>query len=434
MHSYRMSAMQEAYDGLGDETFDLLMALHLEDAITAKPQDMNGEPASLGIPMDIQIFVQELAQYQEDRRSHGRNPPPTNKGAENACLKQKKFECLVCGDQVQANEAWTAPCSHHYCIDCLENFHRACLADQTLYPPKCCHLEMPWSDVKPRINHQLARTFEGKREELNTDAGRRTYCFYPPCARFIGPSDIKGDLATCPTCRNVTCTMCKAASHGGDCPADETLRQTLQLASEQGWKRCNNCRSIVELTRGCNHITYVSFPPTTLLAALLTDIDARAATSFATHVSRPGGRAAALCGLSSGFWLVMVMITELLSWHQGQEHRDMKSPADSGMRNRFWRTTAVTVKLTSCHQGQGHHKAKSQTDSGMRSGFWLTMAVIVELTSWHQGPGRRDMKSWANSGMRNGFWLTMAVFIELLSRYQGQGHHDSRSRAGLYRV
>jgi hypothetical protein len=255
-----MSAMQAALDELDNATFNLIMDLQLEDVIAIKRPDTNRELASPKIPTVIRMFAEELVQWQEDRRSTGKESSPTKQGAKITSVQQEEFECLVCGDPVLAEEAWTAPCSHHYCIACLENFHRASLADQTLYPPKCCHLEMPWNDVKPRIDRQLARTFEGKREELNTDAGRRTYCSNAACARFIGPSNIKGDLATCPTCSKVTCTMCKAASHEGDCPADETLRQTLQLAAEQGWKRCTKCRSIVELTQGCNHITYVSFP------------------------------------------------------------------------------------------------------------------------------------------------------------------------------
>ena len=320
-----MSAMQVALDELDNTTFNLIMELQLEDVIAIKRQDTNSELASPRNPMVIQMFAEELVQFPEDRRSPGQKSSPTKQGAKNTSVKQEEFECLVCGDHVLAGEAWTAPCNHHYCISCLEDFHRASLADQTLYPPKCCHLEMPWNDVKPRIDHQLEKTFEGKTEELNTDAGRRTYCSNVACARFIAPSNIQGDLATCSACSKVTCTMCKAASHEGDCPADETLRQALQLASKQGWKRCTKCRSIVELTQGCNHITYVSFPLCYTAADSLTDVGVRAATSFATHVSRSGRRAGASCGMSDGFGPTMAIIIELLSRDKGQWSRDMRS-------------------------------------------------------------------------------------------------------------
>lgn len=268
MHRYKMSATQAALDGLDDATFNLIMALQLEDVITIKRQDTTSELAPPKSPKAIQMFAEELFQHQGIPHSQRKTPAPTKKGAKQTSGKQEKLECLACGDGVLADEAYLAPCSHHYCVECLGDLHRVSVTDETLYPPSCCHLAMPWNAVKPRIDRQLAVLFEGKREELNTDAGRRTYCSSAACARFIGPPNIKGDLATCPTCRRVTCTMCKAANHGGDCPADESLRQTLQLASEQGWKRCTRCRSMVELTHGCNHITYVSFPPTTLLLVL----------------------------------------------------------------------------------------------------------------------------------------------------------------------
>lgn len=331
MQRYKMSAMQAALDGLDDATFNLIMEMQLEDVISIKRQDVNGGLASPRNPKVIQMFAEELLQYQDDPRPHVNPPSPTKNGAKNANVKQKKFECSACGDNVLAGAAWTAPCNHHYCVECLENLHRLSLTDETLYPPKCCRLEMPWNDVRPRINPQLARSFEGKKEELDTDAGRRTYCSSAASARFIGPSNIKGDRATCPQCSRVTCTMCKAAYHGGDCPADESLRQTLQLAANQGWKRCTRCRTVVELTHGCNHITYVFFslPQNSTAADPPTDVGARAAMSFAIHVSLPGGHAAAICGLSNGFWLVMAIIIELLLWNKGPAGRDTRSRSRS---------------------------------------------------------------------------------------------------------
>ena len=256
--------MQAALDELDDATLDLVVALQLEDVAAIKQQDENGQRDSLGDSTVSQMFADELIQYREDRRSQDKDESSAEESTTNGCAEQEKIECVSCEDHVLPEEAWAAQCSHHYCVDCLEILHRACLTDLTLYPPKCCDLEMPWDDVKPRLNHDLAATFEGKREELNTDAGNRTYCSDATCARFIGASHTQDDLATCPNCSKVTCTMCKAARHEGDCPADAALQQTLQLAEAHGWRRCTNCRSIVDLAQGCNHITCVSFALTTL--------------------------------------------------------------------------------------------------------------------------------------------------------------------------
>jgi len=72
-----------------------------------------------------------------------------------------------------------------------------------------------------------------------------------------------GDNGKCPKCFMVTCTICKGASHAGDCQQDTSTQQVLQLATEQGWRRCSNCRRTIDLKLGCNHIHYVSIPSST---------------------------------------------------------------------------------------------------------------------------------------------------------------------------
>ena len=127
------------------------------------------------------------------------------------------------------------------------------MGDETLYPPRCCRLEMPWDSVRFVIQAELAAGFEAKREELGTR--NRVYCYDPACASFIGRARIVSDVATCPTCQKETCVNCKSATHAGDRAADTGLQMTLALARQQGWKRCSECRAVVELNTGCNHIT-----------------------------------------------------------------------------------------------------------------------------------------------------------------------------------
>ncbi|RFU35298.1 hypothetical protein B7463_g1043, partial [Scytalidium lignicola] len=44
--------------------------------------------------------------------------------------------------------------------------------------------------------------------------------------------------------------------HGAkDCPKDEETNKLLETAKEAGWQRCYNCRAMVELKEGCNHMT-----------------------------------------------------------------------------------------------------------------------------------------------------------------------------------
>jgi hypothetical protein len=46
-----------------------------------------------------------------------------------------------------------------------------------------------------------------------------------------------------------------AHAAGVECPQDFGLEATLEEAERQGWRRCYQCRALVELTVGCRHIT-----------------------------------------------------------------------------------------------------------------------------------------------------------------------------------
>lgn len=166
----------------------------------------------------------------------------------------QNIRCVACEDRHSLKKVfYPAPCGHNYCIACVEELHRSAMQDETLYPPRCCQQEMPWGSVRLIVDDELEADFEEKREELSTK--NRTYCHKANCSAFISGVHIAGNIATCPECHDTTCAICKAASHAGDCPADEEIERTLNLAENQGWRRCGECRKVIELVLGCNHIT-----------------------------------------------------------------------------------------------------------------------------------------------------------------------------------
>lgn len=253
-----MSATQAALDELDEATLDLILALQFEDVASITQQDSGGDPPSPGSAAVGQAFTEELLQYQAVRRFESEETQLAEAIAVAAAAPgPANIECVSCEGLFIEEGVWQAPCSHHYCVACLEHLHRASMMDETLYPPRCCRREMPWDDVRAVINERLATDFANKKEELDTHVGNRTYCFDASCSVFIGADHTTNDVATCPACNQATCTMCKAARHEGDCPADAALQQTLVLASDRGWQRCARCRSIIDLAFGCYHITYV---------------------------------------------------------------------------------------------------------------------------------------------------------------------------------
>ena len=163
------------------------------------------------------------------------------------------FTCEACGDRFSEAHCWQAPCQHWYCDEDLGQLFRASMIDRALYPPRCCRQAMPFEDVQPFLVPELAQDFAAKKEEL--DERQPTYCHVPTCSTYLGQAAKEDTKATCPSCGEETCVLCKQTNHIGDCAEDETLRQTQELAREQGWQRCIDCQRYVELNVGCNHMT-----------------------------------------------------------------------------------------------------------------------------------------------------------------------------------
>ena len=250
-----MSTTQAVLDELDDETLHLIIALQLEDAASVERQNNDGDLEPSDNTTACRLFADELRQFQEVRRWEGEETKLAETLAAAAFNKAPDVECVSCEDHFQSDETLQAPCGHHYCTGCLEQLHHACMTDGSLYPPRCCRQAMSWEDAKTKINAELATEFEGKKAELDTPVGQRTYCSDTTCAKFIEATHIANDIATCPECSKTTCFMCKAAQHNGDCPEDAALQQALVLANEEGWQRCGECRSMIDLTFGCYHIT-----------------------------------------------------------------------------------------------------------------------------------------------------------------------------------
>lgn len=90
-------------------------------------------------------------------------------------------------------------------------------------------------------------------EQFIVPTNERVFCS-GGCGLFLGASTGAATLP-CSKCKQSTCTQCKEKEHGGDCRADDAALETLMQA--QRWQKCTNCKSVVELHDGCNHIKYV---------------------------------------------------------------------------------------------------------------------------------------------------------------------------------
>lgn len=199
------------------------------------------------------LNIPDIDVYDDDDEDNKASSSKTSRGGNKALGKKK--QCVACQEDRPISDTLAAPCTHNYCRDCVSGLFEAATTDESLFPPRCCRQTIPLTLVKTFLSAALIERFKAKAVEFKTP--NRTYCFRPTCSAFIPTEGISGDIATCPDCLQTTCTVCKSASHAGDCPNDTALQSLLHTASANGWQRCYACRRLVELELGCNHMTCV---------------------------------------------------------------------------------------------------------------------------------------------------------------------------------
>ncbi|CAN8100482.1 unnamed protein product [Discula destructiva] len=128
-------------------------------------------------------------------------------------------------------------------------------------PPRCCTQPIPATMIKSLLVREDQQLFLKSVQQFSTPWEQRIFCPNTNCNEFVPPRpkvDPKHPFdVVCRECRTRICTMCKMRAHplGQDCPSDCELDQVLQIGEKSGWRRCYKCRTLVELTQGCTHMT-----------------------------------------------------------------------------------------------------------------------------------------------------------------------------------
>lgn len=179
--------------------------------------------------------------------------------------------CVACAD-VAGHPRRRLGCGCHYCAPCLRRCIRTGLRDEESWPPRC-HERLAEEDVWWAGGTQVLRLWRQVAGEWDSPVAERIYCARPACAAFIPPGErAAGGEARCGVCGEGTCGRCRGLWHPG-VPCDEEDEDEdeglMNMMDQYGYAACDNCRRIVEILEGCNHITYVSplplcFPPTYL--------------------------------------------------------------------------------------------------------------------------------------------------------------------------
>ena len=160
--------------------------------------------------------------------------------------------CHGCKERVES-VTMTAPCGHPYCRECIISWFSLAGEYESTPRPHCCGQPIRLEDAGSLLSSDISKKFLAKAEEISST--NRTYCWDPKCATFISPKAIDGRQGKCPSCQELTCIVCKKEIHEGGCFEEPPAQSIMTAAAEAGFKQCFKCKRMVELDRGCRHIT-----------------------------------------------------------------------------------------------------------------------------------------------------------------------------------
>lgn len=160
----------------------------------------------------------------------------------------------LCNACFEKESKYLAACGHGYCTTCLSEHAKSSMEQEGTFPARCCGQDFVLHDIEKLLWPPHRRLqYAAAAAQFSVPGHQRVFCA-KGCGTYLGPST-GGETLTCRKCRHVTCTECKGSKHDGECVSKESTFKDLVQA--QGWQECANCKSVIELNAGCNHITYV---------------------------------------------------------------------------------------------------------------------------------------------------------------------------------
>ncbi|KAI9198678.1 hypothetical protein LWI28_020442 [Acer negundo] len=187
--------------------------------------------------------------------------------------------CSICCEDKPSPMMITMECSHNFCSHCMRTYVDEKVQSAQV-PIRCPQLRCKYyistrecRSFLPLTSYESLETALAEAKILHSD---RIYCPFPNCSALLDPCERLSDRASsssqsdnrsveCLACQRFICVECGVPWHSSmSCEeyqnlpleerdaADITLHQ---LAQNKRWRRCQQCRRMIELTQGCYHMT-----------------------------------------------------------------------------------------------------------------------------------------------------------------------------------
>ena len=187
--------------------------------------------------------------------------------------------CFICRDDKQSLMMITMKCSHKFCSNCMRTYVDGKVQSSQV-PIKCpqmgCKYYISTSECRSFLPVTSFESLERALAEANVLHSDRIYCPYSNCSVLLDPRECLSTRASsssqsdnsrvdCPVCHRLICVVCGVPWHSSmrcedyqNLPLEERDAADItlhRLAQNQRWKRCQQCRRMIELTQGCYHMT-----------------------------------------------------------------------------------------------------------------------------------------------------------------------------------
>lgn len=176
-------------------------------------------------------------------------------------------DCIICSSY--SATVLALPCSHTLCIEDLQSYLQASLANSSLFPLRCpyhyqgCTATIPLTLAKQYLTAEDYQKYLDHHERAVHGDGVR--CI--KCSTYIPLPDSRESkiyMVACQNCTVVFCLQCKSLNHNGKrCPADVDMEQLHQWINKVGAMKCPACQRWIEKQdpTTCNHMCHKSTDP-----------------------------------------------------------------------------------------------------------------------------------------------------------------------------
>lgn len=192
---------------------------------------------------------------------------------------KRTLKCNICLEEYDSQDFFcNKPCDHSHCTDCVKTHMKVSLNARKfpfVCPGEGCDAVIPTDDCERLLPEELLPQYVKLEVESCIPDKQKYYCPYPNCSALLILDEENMQLALgetsavteaeCPECFRLLCAKCQVPWHASmTCEQFRALSEDergshdvklYKLADEKKWKRCSECRTMIELESGCNHMT-----------------------------------------------------------------------------------------------------------------------------------------------------------------------------------